>query len=158
MIHPSASRVPRLKVYTTMQGLGFLNNKFTTNWASPVWKSNAIKYETLKCSILPVAGFRAFGYLDWGCVTGEIYTYILKCRVTPDKYYAACVLFVIYRTFFGSRPYKWVVTAELLKFSAVYKQGKGHYDCLKLILHNWILCFHFIDYWSFLCLAWSSSF
>lgn len=38
-----------------------------------------------------------------------------------------------------------MVTAELLKFSAIYKQGKGRYDYLKLILHNWILYFHFID-------------
>lgn len=38
-----------------------------------------------------------------------------------------------------------MVTAELLKFSAIYKQGKGHYAYLKLILHNWILYFHFID-------------
>lgn len=36
-----------------------------------------------------------------------------------------------------------MVTAELLKFAAIYKQGKGQYDYLKLILHNWILYFHF---------------
>lgn len=98
----------------------------------------------VQCSILPMAGFRAFGYLDWGCVTGEIYTCILKWivqikTIQPVFYLLSVILF------FGSRPYKWVVTAEWLKFSAIYKQGKGHYDYLKLILHNWILYFHFID-------------